>query len=77
MIREWELISSGIVRTSVWAEPQVISGVLLGGTSQSLEHASQGVAVLAIRDFVLGASVECIEKAVSVWMTFSLPRNRN
>jgi len=55
MIREWELISSGIVRTSVLAEPQVISGVLLWGMSHSLEHASQGVAVLAIGDLVLGA----------------------
>ena len=47
IIREWKLISSGIVRTGVWAELQVISGVLLGGTSQSLEHASQGGVVLA------------------------------
>jgi len=30
MIREWKSISAGIVRTSVWAELQVISGVLLG-----------------------------------------------
>jgi len=30
IIREWKSISSGIVRTSVWAELQVMSGVLLG-----------------------------------------------
>ena len=63
--REWESISSGIVRTSVWAELQVISGVLLRGTSRVLEHASQGGAFLAMG--VLFVS-ECEDQGLCVWM---------